>query len=84
MKQFIAGPNEEDARLSRFVERVTSGLPQSLLYKAFRNKRIKVNGKRAEPLPAGKGNLRGRKHRRALQAAAPALPQRPHGRRKSH
>lgn len=49
MKQFIAGPNEEDARLSRFVERVTSGLPQGLLYKAFRNKRIKVNGKRAEP-----------------------------------
>ena len=49
MKQFIAGPNEEDARLSRFVERVTSGLPQGMLYKAFRNRRIKVNGKRAEP-----------------------------------
>lgn len=49
MKQFTAGPNEEGVRLSRFVERVTEGLPQSLLYKAFRNKRVKVNGKRAEP-----------------------------------
>ena len=49
MRRFTAGPNEEDVRLSRFVERVTVGLPQSLLYKAFRNKRIKVNGKRAEP-----------------------------------
>lgn len=48
MKQFIAGSNEEGVRLSRFVERVTVDLPQSMLYKALRNKRIKVNGKRAE------------------------------------
>ena len=33
----------------RFVEGVTSGLPRSLLYKSFRNKRVKVNGRRAEP-----------------------------------
>lgn len=49
MKQFTAGPNEADVRLSRFVEKVTRNMPQSMLYKAFRNKRIKVNGKRAEP-----------------------------------
>ena len=49
MKSFTAGKNEDGARLSRFVENVTSGMPKSLLYKAFRNKRIKVNGKRAEP-----------------------------------
>lgn len=49
MKQFIAGANEQDVRLSRFVERVAPALPQGLLYKAFRNRRIKVNGKRAEP-----------------------------------
>lgn len=49
MKQFTAGKNEEGARLSRFVESVTQGLPRSLLYKSFRNKRVKVNGKRAEP-----------------------------------
>lgn len=49
MKSFIAGENENDVRLSRFVEGVTSEMPRSLLYKSFRNKRIKVNGKRAEP-----------------------------------
>lgn len=49
MKSFTAGPNEKDVRLSRFVESVTRQLPRSMMYKAFRNKRIKVNGKRAEP-----------------------------------
>ncbi len=47
MKSFIAGPNEDGVRLSRFVEKVTVGLPASLLHKSFRNRRIKVNGKRA-------------------------------------
>ena len=49
MKQFTATPNDEGVRLSRFVLSVTRGLPASLLYKSFRNKRIKVNGKRAAP-----------------------------------
>ena len=49
MKQFIAGKNEQDVRLSRFVQSVTHNLPTSLLYKSFRNKRIKVNGKKAAP-----------------------------------
>ncbi len=49
MKQFIAGKNEHDVRLSRFVVNVTQNLPTSLLYKYFRNKRIKVNGKKALP-----------------------------------
>ena len=49
MKQFTAGENENGVRLSRFVESVTKDLPRSLMYKSFRNKRIKVNGKRAEP-----------------------------------
>lgn len=49
MKEFTAGSNEEGVRLSRFVEGVTRGMPRSLLYKSFRNKRIKVNGRRAEP-----------------------------------
>lgn len=48
MKKFVAGPNENGVRLSRFVERVTHQLPQGMFYKALRNKRIKVNGKRAE------------------------------------
>lgn len=49
MKSFTAGPNENGVRLSRFVEGVTKDMPRSIMYKAFRDKRIKVNGKRAEP-----------------------------------
>lgn len=49
VKEWIAGKNEQDMRLSRFVENVTTGLPPSLLYKSFRNKRIKVNGKKGAP-----------------------------------
>ena len=49
MKSFIAGANDDGVRLSRFVQSVTKDLPSSLLYKSFRNKRIKVNGKRAQP-----------------------------------
>lgn len=49
VKQYHAGKNEEGVRLSRFVESVTKELPASLMYKAFRNRRIKVNGKKAAP-----------------------------------
>lgn len=49
MRQYTAGPNDDGVRLSRFVLRVTRGLPQSLLYKSFRSRRIKVNGRRAAP-----------------------------------
>lgn len=49
MKSFIAGKNEQGVRLSRFVQGVTHNFPTSLLYKSFRNKRIKVNGKKANP-----------------------------------
>lgn len=49
MKQFVAGSNEEGVRLSRFVQGVTTGLPASLMYKSFRARRIKVNGRRAAP-----------------------------------
>ena len=48
MKSFTAGPNENGVRLSRFVEGVTKDMPRSMMYKAFRNKRIKVNGARAQ------------------------------------
>lgn len=46
MKQYTATANDEGVRLSRFVQSVTRDLPTSLLYKSFRNKRIKVNGKK--------------------------------------
>ena len=41
MKQYTATANDEGVRLSRFVQSVTRDLPTSLLYKSFRNKRIK-------------------------------------------
>ena len=40
MKSFTAGANENDVRLSRFVEGVTKDMPRSMMYKAFRNKRM--------------------------------------------
>ena len=49
MKQFTATANDEGVRLSRFVQSVTRDFPTSLLYKSFRNKRVKVNGKKAAP-----------------------------------
>ena len=48
MKSFTAGKNEDGVRLSRFVQSVTTNFPSSLLYKSFRNKRVKVNGKKAD------------------------------------
>lgn len=46
MKEFTASKNDAGMRLSRFVLRVTWKLPNSFLYKAFRNGRIKVNHKK--------------------------------------
>lgn len=47
MREFCATANDDGQRLSRFVKRVTRALPDALMYKMFRAKRIKVNGKRA-------------------------------------
>ena len=49
MKLYTATANDEGVRLSRFVQSVTRDFPTSLLYKSFRNKRIKVNGKKGVP-----------------------------------
>lgn len=48
MKEFIATENDAGQRVDKFVEKVTVGLPRSLLYKAIRLKKIKVNRKRCE------------------------------------
>ena len=48
MKEFTVGRNDADQRLDKFVLKVTDGLPKSLLYKAIRTKKIKVNRKRCE------------------------------------
>lgn len=49
MREFTAGANDEGMRLSRFVLRVAPNLPGSVMHRGFRNRRIKVNGKRAQP-----------------------------------
>ena len=48
MKEFIIETNDAGQRLDKFVLKVTTGLPKSLLYKAIRTKKIKVNRKRCE------------------------------------
>lgn len=48
MKKIIAGKNDAGRRLDKFLLKFLKDMPTSLLYKAFRKKRIKVNGKKAE------------------------------------
>ena len=48
MKTFTIGPNDSGQRLDKFLTKAVPLLPQGLLYKYIRLKRIKVNGKRAE------------------------------------
>ncbi len=49
MKLFEINRNDAGQRVDKFVLKVTSSLPHSLLYKAIRTKKIKVNRKRCEP-----------------------------------
>ena len=48
MKEYRIGPNDAGQRLDKFVQKSAPGLPQALLYKYIRLKRIKVNSRRAE------------------------------------
>lgn len=48
MKEFTVNRNDAGQRLDRFVLKAVPLLPQSMMYKAIRNKRIKLNGRRAE------------------------------------
>lgn len=48
MKSFVAGKNDNGVRLLRFCEKVCPTMPKGLLHKAFRNKRIKINGKKQD------------------------------------
>ncbi len=47
MKSFVIGENEANQRLDKFLTKSLPALPQSLMYKYIRTKRIKVNSKRA-------------------------------------
>ncbi len=48
MKSFEISANDSGQRLDKFITKAVPNLPQSLLYKYVRTKRIKLNGKRAE------------------------------------
>lgn len=48
MKEFIIRKNDAGQRADKFVAKAAPSLPQSKRYQAFRKKRIKINGRRAE------------------------------------
>ncbi len=48
MKQFVIHTNDAGQRVDKFLSKAVPSLPQSLLYKSIRLKRIKLNGKRCE------------------------------------
>ena len=48
MREFTINSNDAGQRLDKFVQKAVKGMPVSLMYKAIRLKKIKVNRKRAE------------------------------------
>lgn len=48
MREFVINANDANQRLDKFVQKTVRGIPASLMYKAIRLKKIKVNRKRAE------------------------------------
>ncbi len=48
MREFLINENDAGQRLDKFVQKTVKGIPLSLMYKAIRLKKIKVNRKRAE------------------------------------
>lgn len=48
MKSFTIEQNDAGQRLDKFLSKAVPALPQSLMYKYIRTKRIKVNRKRGE------------------------------------
>ena len=48
MREFKINSNDAGQRLDKFVQKTVKGIPTSLMYKAIRTKKIKVNRKRAD------------------------------------
>ena len=48
MKSFTITENDSGQRLDKFISKAVPLLPQGLMYKYIRKKRIKVNNARAE------------------------------------
>ena len=48
MRILTVGQNDAGQRLDKFLQKALYGMPQSLMYRLIRQKKIKVNRKRAE------------------------------------
>ena len=48
MKQLTVKENDVGNRIDKFISKIFPNIPQSLIYKYIRKKRIKVNNKRAD------------------------------------
>ena len=48
MKEILVNANDSGQRIDKFLTKTYPKLPQSMLYKAIRTKRIKLNGKRTD------------------------------------
>lgn len=48
MRSFYANKNDEGLRLDKYIKKILTHAPDSLIYKYLRKKRIKVNGKKEE------------------------------------
>ena len=49
MRIITVGRNDAGQRLDKFLQKAIKGLPNSMMYKLIRQKKIKLNRKRAEP-----------------------------------
>lgn len=49
MRSYVVSTRDDGMRISRYVQKIASGITESGLYKAFRTKAVKLNGKRCEP-----------------------------------
>ena len=47
-KSYTVGENDKGQRIDKFITKTIKALPQSMMYKAFRTKKIKLNGKKTE------------------------------------
>ena len=48
-KLYLINKNDSNQRLDKFITKTLKNMPLSMVYKALRTKKIKVNGKKAEP-----------------------------------
>src|SRR5262245_42280499 len=75
MLEFKAGPDFADVRLDKFLRKKLSQVPVSHLFKMIRTKKVRVNGKRAQPeqtlQPGDTLSIRGQEEQLLSPPAAP-------------